>query len=58
MENYWGALNFIGEDTLYGRNWGADIDIPNLHLKPAIIGQSNLQSTGCSVWKQGQGFTK
>jgi predicted N-acyltransferase len=28
-----GALNFIGEDTLYGRNWGADIDIPNLHFE-------------------------
>mgnify|MGYP001028616075 CR=1 FL=1 len=28
-----GALNFIGEDTLFGRNWGADIDIPNLHFE-------------------------
>ena len=28
-----GALNFIGDDTLYGRNWGADIDIPNLHFE-------------------------
>jgi len=28
-----GALNFIGEDTLYGRNWGADIDIPFLHFE-------------------------
>ena len=28
-----GALNFIGEDTLYGRNWGADIDIPCLHFE-------------------------
>ena len=28
-----GALNFIGDDALYGRNWGADIDIPNLHFE-------------------------
>ncbi|MEC8105238.1 MAG: GNAT family N-acetyltransferase, partial [Pseudomonadota bacterium] len=28
-----GALNFIGEDTLYGRNWGADLDIPCLHFE-------------------------
>ena len=28
-----GALNFIGHDALYGRNWGADIDIPNLHFE-------------------------
>ncbi|MEL0042571.1 MAG: GNAT family N-acetyltransferase, partial [Candidatus Puniceispirillum sp.] len=28
-----GALTFIGEDTLYGRNWGADIDIPFLHFE-------------------------
>jgi len=28
-----GALNFIGDDTLFGRNWGADIDIPCLHFE-------------------------
>ena len=28
-----GALNFIGSSTLYGRNWGADLDIPNLHFE-------------------------
>jgi predicted N-acyltransferase len=28
-----GALNFIGGTTLYGRNWGADLDIPNLHFE-------------------------
>ncbi len=28
-----GALNFIGEDALYGRNWGADHNIPNLHFE-------------------------
>ncbi|MDC0458893.1 GNAT family N-acetyltransferase, partial [Alphaproteobacteria bacterium] len=28
-----GALNFIGDDALYGRSWGADIDIPNLHFE-------------------------
>ena len=28
-----GALNLIGDDALYGRNWGADIDIPNLHFE-------------------------
>ena len=28
-----GAINFIGDDCLYGRNWGADLDIPNLHFE-------------------------
>ncbi|XDZ65017.1 GNAT family N-acetyltransferase [Alphaproteobacteria bacterium LSUCC0684] len=28
-----GALNFIGKDTLYGRNWGAVADIPFLHFE-------------------------
>ncbi len=28
-----GALNFIGKDTLYGRNWGCIEDIPNLHFE-------------------------
>ncbi len=28
-----GALNFIGGDTLYGRNWGSIVDIPFLHFE-------------------------
>ena len=28
-----GALNFIGVDTLYGRNWGATTHIRNLHFE-------------------------
>ena len=28
-----GALNFIGKKHLYGRNWGAVIDIPFLHFE-------------------------
>ena len=28
-----GALNFIGEDTLYGRNWGGIVDLPMLHFE-------------------------
>jgi uncharacterized protein len=28
-----GALNFIGSDTLYGRNWGATEDHPFLHFE-------------------------
>ena len=28
-----GALNFIGADTLYGRNWGCSRDIPFLHFE-------------------------
>ncbi len=28
-----GALNFIGTNTLYGRNWGASRDIQNLHFE-------------------------
>lgn len=28
-----GALNFIGSDTLYGRNWGCVKDVPFLHFE-------------------------
>ena len=28
-----GALNFIGGDCLYGRNWGAIEDVPFLHFE-------------------------
>ena len=28
-----GAMNFIGKDTLFGRNWGAIAHIPNLHFE-------------------------
>lgn len=28
-----GALNFIGGDTLYGRNWGAIVEYPMLHFE-------------------------
>ena len=28
-----GALNFIGTDTLFGRNWGAVRDVPFLHFE-------------------------
>ena len=28
-----GALNFIGNDTLYGRNWGSIVNIPFLHFE-------------------------
>ena len=28
-----GALNFIGNDALFGRNWGCTEEIPNLHFE-------------------------
>ena len=28
-----GALNFIGSDALYGRNWGTLVDVPFLHFE-------------------------
>ncbi len=28
-----GALNFVGEDALYGRYWGCTEDVPNLHFE-------------------------
>jgi hypothetical protein len=28
-----GALNLIGEDALYGRYWGALVDVPHLHFE-------------------------
>ena len=48
-----GALNFIGEDALYGRNWGADINIPNYILRRATITIELQFSMDCSVWKLG-----
>jgi len=27
------ALNLLGSDTLYGRNWGATVDVPFLHFE-------------------------
>ncbi|WP_248306603.1 GNAT family N-acetyltransferase [Devosia sp. MC521] len=32
-ESIAGAINFIGKDTLYGRNWGATRDVPFLHFE-------------------------
>ena len=28
-----GALNFLGNNCLYGRNWGCDVEIPFLHFE-------------------------
>jgi uncharacterized protein len=28
-----GALNLLGSDTLYGRNWGCSVDVPFLHFE-------------------------
>ncbi len=28
-----GAINFVGNDTLYGRQWGCTVDIPFLHFE-------------------------
>jgi predicted N-acyltransferase len=28
-----GALNLLGRDALYGRNWGAVVDVPFLHFE-------------------------
>ena len=28
-----GAINFVGDDTLYGRQWGATVDVPFLHFE-------------------------
>ncbi len=28
-----GAINFIGDDTLYGRQWGALVEVPFLHFE-------------------------
>ena len=28
-----GALNFVGSDTIYGRNWGCSRDVPFLHFE-------------------------
>ena len=28
-----GALNFMNQDCLFGRNWGCEIELPNLHFE-------------------------
>jgi predicted N-acyltransferase len=55
-----GALNFIGETTLYGRNWGADLDIPNLHFEACYYQAIDYAITNklSSVEAGAQGFHK
>jgi len=38
-----GAINFIGSDTLFGRNWGAIEHHPFLHFESATIRRSILR---------------
>jgi len=40
-----GAINFIGSDTLFGRNWGAVEHHPFLHSRSATIRRSISQSS-------------
>ena len=49
-----GALNFIGEDTLYGRNWGAILISPFCILRLVTIRQSITRSvmvSPCRGWR-------
>ena len=55
-----GALNFIGADTLYGRNWGATTHIQNLHFEACYyqaIDFAISHKLGC-VEAGAQGFHK
>ena len=44
-----GALNLIGRDTLYGRNWGSDGAIGSCISRPATTRPSNSLSSG--AWR-------
>ena len=52
-----GAMNFIGDDALYGRNWGADLDIPNLHFEACYYQAIEFAiKHGLQRVEAGQGF--
>ncbi len=55
-----GALNFIGDSTLYGRNWGSDLDIPNLHFEACYYQAIDyaIENRLSSVEAGAQGFHK
>ncbi|MDP6219868.1 MAG: GNAT family N-acetyltransferase [Alphaproteobacteria bacterium] len=55
-----GALNFIGSDTLFGRNWGADLDIPCLHFEACYYQAIEFAIEGglAQVEAGAQGFHK
>ena len=55
-----GALNFIGSDTLFGRNWGADVDIPYLHFEACYYQAIEFAIEGglAQVEAGAQGFHK
>ena len=38
-----GALNFMNQDCLFGRNWGCEIRLPDLHFETCYYRQSTLQ---------------
>ena len=55
-----GALNFIGKDTLYGRNWGCITELPNLHFETCYYQALDFAiSRGLKTVEAGaQGFHK
>ncbi len=55
-----GALNFIGKDTLYGRNWGCIAELPNLHFETCYYQALDFAITrGLKTVEAGaQGFHK
>ncbi|MGB1181934.1 MAG: GNAT family N-acetyltransferase [Candidatus Puniceispirillaceae bacterium] len=55
-----GALNFIGKDTLYGRNWGCVAELPNLHFETCYYQALDFAiSRGLKTVEAGaQGFHK
>ncbi len=55
-----GALNFIGSRTLYGRTWGSDLNIPNLHFEACYYQAIDyaINNKLSSVEAGAQGFHK
>ena len=54
-----GAINFIGDDRLYGRNWGCVEDHPFLHFELCYYQAIESRSrTGCRVEAGAQGEHK
>lgn len=55
-----GALNFIDQNTLYGRNWGASQTLPNLHFETCYYQAIDFAITHNlkSVEAGAQGFHK
>ena len=49
-----GALNLLGRDALYGRNWGAMVDAPFLHFELLLLPRHRLRDRARHAARRGR----